>query len=127
MTALELKLLGDVEVFRDGQAQALPPSKKTRALLAYVALRESLSRRDHLCELPDYSWLHVPVLDRRGRIRHDGGVVDAPGMYVLGLPYLRRRKSSFIHGAEDDTRELGAHLAHHLDRLCSGPMASVGG
>jgi len=75
---------------------------------------------------PDYSWLHVPVLDRRGRIRHDGGVVDAPGMYVLGLPYLRRRKSSFIHGAEDDTRELGAHLAHHLDRLCSGPVASVG-
>jgi putative flavoprotein involved in K+ transport len=75
---------------------------------------------------PDYSWLHVPVLDRRGRIRHDGGVVDAPGMYVLGLPYLRRRKSSFIHGAEDDTRELSAHLARYLDRLCAGPVASVG-
>ena len=25
---------------------------------------------------PDYSWLDVPVLDRKGRIRHDGGVVD---------------------------------------------------
>jgi putative flavoprotein involved in K+ transport len=47
---------------------------------------------------PDYSWLDVPVLDRKGRIRHEGGVVDAPGMYVLGLPMLRRRKSSFIHG-----------------------------
>jgi putative flavoprotein involved in K+ transport len=33
---------------------------------------------------------------------------------VLGLPYLRRRKSSFMHGAEDDVRELGAHLAAHL-------------
>jgi putative flavoprotein involved in K+ transport len=75
---------------------------------------------------PDYSWLDVPVLDRRGRIRHDGGVVDAPGMYVLGLPYLRRRKSSFIHGAEDDARDLSAHLARHLDRLCAGPVASVG-
>jgi putative flavoprotein involved in K+ transport len=64
---------------------------------------------------PDYSWLHVPVLDRRGELKHDGGVVDAPGLYVLGLPFLRRRKSSFIHGAEDDARELGAHVAAFLD------------
>jgi len=63
---------------------------------------------------PDYSWLDVPVLDRKGRIRHDGGVVDAPGMYVLGLPVLRRRKSSFIHGIEDDARYLTAHLYSHL-------------
>jgi putative flavoprotein involved in K+ transport len=62
----------------------------------------------------DYSWLDVPVLDRRGRIRHDGGVVDSPGMYVLGLTFLRRRKSSFIHGAEDDVRDLSAHLASYL-------------
>ncbi len=65
---------------------------------------------------PDYSWLRVPVLDRKGELKHAGGVVDAPGLYVLGLPYLRRRKSSFIHGAEDDVRELGAHLVHFLDR-----------
>src|SRR5207237_600886 len=43
---------------------------------------------------PDYSWLQVPVLDRRGRLRHDGGVVTgAPGMYAIGLNLLRRRKS----------------------------------
>jgi putative flavoprotein involved in K+ transport len=64
---------------------------------------------------PDYSWLDVPVLDRKGRIRHEGGVVDMPGMYVLGLPMLRRRKSSFIHGIEDDARELMAHLADYLE------------
>jgi DNA-binding SARP family transcriptional activator/tetratricopeptide (TPR) repeat protein len=51
MTSLELKFLGDVEVVRDGQVQALPPSKKTRALLAYLALRVRPARRDHLCEL----------------------------------------------------------------------------
>ena len=40
-------------------------------------------------------------------IRHDGGVVtDAPGMYVLGMPFLRRRRSSFISGAAGDTAEL---------------------
>jgi len=63
---------------------------------------------------PDYSWLDLPVLNRKGQIRHDGGVVDAPGMYVMGLTFLRRRKSSFIHGAEDDALDLSAHLATYL-------------
>ena len=64
---------------------------------------------------PDYSWLHARVLDRRGRLRHDAGIVtNAPGLYRIGLNLLRRRKSSFIHGAEDDARELTEHLAAHL-------------
>ncbi len=65
---------------------------------------------------PDYSWLEVPVVDRKGHLRHDGGVVDAPGLYALGLPFLRRRKSSFIHGAEDDARDLVGHMAGYLAR-----------
>jgi putative flavoprotein involved in K+ transport len=64
---------------------------------------------------PDYSWLHVPVVDEKGHLRHEGGAVDSPGMYALGLPVLRRRKSSFIHGAEDDAREVIEHLARHLE------------
>jgi putative flavoprotein involved in K+ transport len=63
---------------------------------------------------PDYSWLDVPVLDAKGRLRHDGGVVDAPGLYALGLPVLRRRKSTFIHGIEDDARDVVDHLATSL-------------
>jgi putative flavoprotein involved in K+ transport len=63
---------------------------------------------------PDYSWLDVPVLDRKGHLRHDGGVVDAPGLYAIGLPILRRRKSTFIHGAEDDAHDLIDHLAGYL-------------
>jgi putative flavoprotein involved in K+ transport len=63
---------------------------------------------------PDYSWLHVPVVDSKGELRHDGGVVDAPGLYVIGLPVLRRRKSSFIQGSEDDARDITAHLATFL-------------
>jgi hypothetical protein len=44
-------------------------------------------------------------------------VVDgAPGVYALGLPFMRRRKSSFIHGVGDDVRELAVHLAAHLDQ-----------
>jgi putative flavoprotein involved in K+ transport len=65
---------------------------------------------------PDYSWLDVPVIDDKGHLRHDGGVVDAPGMYALGLPVLRRRKSTFICGAEDDARDVVEHLAGFLAR-----------
>jgi putative flavoprotein involved in K+ transport len=64
---------------------------------------------------PDYSFLQVPAVDARGRLRHEGGiVVDAPGMVALGLPFMRRRKSSFIHGAEDDVRDLADYLVAHL-------------
>jgi putative flavoprotein involved in K+ transport len=72
---------------------------------------------------PDYSWLHVPVLDEKGYLRHDGGVVESPGMYVLGLPVLRRRKSSFIHGAEDDAREIVEHLTGYLAGGAAGVAA----
>lgn len=64
---------------------------------------------------PDYSWLKLPILDMRGELRHDGGaVLDAPGLYAMGLPVLRRRKSTFILGAEDDARDIVSHLAHYL-------------
>ncbi|MEU6789713.1 NAD(P)-binding domain-containing protein [Nonomuraea angiospora] len=63
---------------------------------------------------PDYGWLDVPVVDEKGRLRHHGGAVDSPGLYALGLPVLRRRRSTFIHGIEDDAREVIGHLARHL-------------
>ncbi|MGI9477504.1 MAG: NAD(P)-binding domain-containing protein [Hyphomicrobiaceae bacterium] len=64
---------------------------------------------------PDYSWLEVDVFDSKGRIRHDGGIVDKAGLYLMGLQFLRRRKSSLIDGAADDALELSAHLAVYLD------------
>ena len=63
---------------------------------------------------PDYSWLDVDVLDRKGQLRHDGGVVGSEGLYVLGLPLMRRRKSSFIFGIEDDARDIADHLVGYL-------------
>jgi putative flavoprotein involved in K+ transport len=63
---------------------------------------------------PDYAWLDVPVVDQKGHLRHDGGSVESPGLYALGLPVLRRRKSTFIHGIEDDAREVIDHLADYL-------------
>jgi putative flavoprotein involved in K+ transport len=70
---------------------------------------------------PDYSWLHVAIFDRKGRIRHDGGVVATPGMYVMGLQFLRRRKSALIDGAGADAHDLSDHLLRYLHN------AGVGG
>ena len=63
----------------------------------------------------DHRWLEMPAFDHRGELRHDGGaVVGFPGLYAIGLPVLRRRKSTFILGAEDDARDIVGHLARYL-------------
>lgn len=66
---------------------------------------------------PNYPWLDAGVLDSKGAIRHRGGVMSRPGMYVLGLPFLRRRNSSFIDGVGRDARDLTGHLSNYLDRV----------
>ena len=73
---------------------------------------------------PDYRWLEVPVLDARGQLRHDGGGVDSAGLYALGLPVLRRRRSTFLCGIEDDAREVIGELDAYLaggSRVGGGP------
>jgi putative flavoprotein involved in K+ transport len=64
---------------------------------------------------PDHTWLDIPVHNRAGRIRHDGGVVTgAPGLYIIGLPVLRTRASTYIHGATGDSDALASHLSSFL-------------
>jgi len=63
---------------------------------------------------PDHGWIELPVHDRKGRVRHHGGVVEAPGLYLMGMPFMRRRKSTLIDGAGDDARDLADHLVRYL-------------
>jgi putative flavoprotein involved in K+ transport len=64
---------------------------------------------------PDLSWLDVDVFDRRGRVVHDGGATVAPGLYLMGMSFLRRRRSTLIDGAGADAHELAGQLSGHLD------------
>jgi putative flavoprotein involved in K+ transport len=64
---------------------------------------------------PDFGWLDLPVFDRKNRLRHDDGLV-APGLYVLGLPFLRRRRSALIDGAGDDAGALADHIVQVRSR-----------
>ncbi|MBW6417644.1 NAD(P)-binding domain-containing protein [Celeribacter sp. PS-C1] len=58
---------------------------------------------------PDYSWLNLPVFDRKGALMHDRGIV-APGLYILGLPFMRRRNSALIDGVGHDAATLADHI-----------------
>jgi putative flavoprotein involved in K+ transport len=66
---------------------------------------------------PSYPWLDPAAFDRRGRVAHEGGVSPVPGLYILGLPFLRRRRSNLIAGVGDDAAELLPHLVAHLHGL----------
>jgi putative flavoprotein involved in K+ transport len=68
---------------------------------------------------PDLSWLDAPIYERKGRARHDGGVTASSGLYLIGMPFLRRRKSTLIDGAAADAADLSDHLARYLDRGAS--------
>lgn len=74
---------------------------------------------------PDFSWLKVPVIDPRGRLKHEGGVVHSPGLYVLGLPFMRRRNSQFIDGVAKDAQELAQHMEHYLHHNWRQSQVSV--
>jgi putative flavoprotein involved in K+ transport len=64
---------------------------------------------------PNYPWLDEALLDRKGGIIHDGGVMKQAGMYVLGLPFTRSRKSSFLDGVGPDAQFITEHLVEHLN------------
>lgn len=62
---------------------------------------------------PDFSFAKLPVFDCKGALRHSEGIVG-PGLYVLGLPFQKRRKSALIDGVGSDAECLATHLEHHL-------------
>ena len=62
---------------------------------------------------PDYRWLNLPVVDGKGRLVHDGGVVGN-GLYAMGLPFLRTARSQFISSGEGDSTALADHMCNWL-------------
>lgn len=63
-----------------------------------------------------YPWLDIPVLDRNGEILQSGGITPCAGLYTLGLPFMRRRNSTFIDGVGRDADDIAKHITRHLNR-----------
>jgi putative flavoprotein involved in K+ transport len=49
----------------------------------------------------DLSWLRLPMRLQRGLPMHPDGEI-VPGLWFLGIPWMRRRKSGIILGADED-------------------------
>jgi len=69
----------------------------------------------------DHSWVDVPgAKDRAGRLVHQRGVTPAPGLYVLGLPWLHTTGSALLgfvrHDAAYLTDEITSHATAPLPR-----------
>jgi putative flavoprotein involved in K+ transport len=62
----------------------------------------------------DFSWIHLPVLDPEGRPIHQQGVASVPGLYFMGFPWLRSRKSGIIYGVEEDAQYIATAIAAQL-------------
>jgi len=122
MAGLEFRFLGDFEVRKDGLALPLPPSKKTRALLAYLSLQSRQFRREQLCQL---LW-EIPD-DPRGSLRWSLSklrrLVDDDGRTRVLAD--RDRVGLDVEGIAIDTRELRQLVAAGLADKASEVLESA--
>ena len=124
MGGLRLRVLGDLEVIRGDAVLGLPPSRKTRGLLAYLALNPRSLRREHLCEL---LW-EVPD-DPRGSLRWSLSKIrklvdDAQH------PRIIADRSSVAFDATDvdiDVLALHAIAGDRLDDMSTAELEAVAG
>lgn len=103
---------------RAGLAGEVLPAAPIRAIVPRETPRSIDLRREGIATIlwatgfrRSYPWLRVDVLDERGEIRHEGGVTPERGLYVLGLQFLRTRKSSFLDGVGADAEILAERIA----------------
>jgi putative flavoprotein involved in K+ transport len=46
----------------------------------------------------DHSYIKLSVFDKDGKLKHKDGIPEIPGLYFLGYPWLRSRKSPILFG-----------------------------
>jgi putative flavoprotein involved in K+ transport len=61
--------------------------------------------------VPDHSWIDVPVFDERGRVVHERGVTECPGIYFLGLSWQHTRGSALLGWVKDDAEYLAQKIS----------------
>ncbi|HVS01644.1 MAG TPA: NAD(P)-binding domain-containing protein [Thermoanaerobaculia bacterium] len=86
----------------------LPASIPTRLDLRAAGIETVLWATGYRRSFP---WLHAPVFDERGDIRHQRGRTPLSGLYVLGLRFMIRRRSHFLDGVGLDAAEIADSIA----------------
>jgi putative flavoprotein involved in K+ transport len=63
----------------------------------------------------DFSWLDPALVGAGGQPRHADGAAPAPGLWYLGLRWLRRRCSAILLGFPGDAAWVAGEVRAHLD------------
>jgi putative flavoprotein involved in K+ transport len=71
----------------------------------------------------DYTWIHIPGVVEDGRVRHQRGVTDLPGLYFLGLSWQHTRGSALLGFVNDDAANLADRIR---DRHRAAVSATAG-
>jgi len=130
VAAVELRLLGPLRVLRAGVAAPLPPSRKIRLLVAYLALASHPVSRERLCELlwqapndprGELRWCLTKLralLDEPGRLRvitDEGRVaLDLRDCDVDALRVLSLSKNGIGQLSDDELESLSAAFTGDL-------------
>ncbi len=124
------RLLDQIDEFADDHGLETEPRDVVRPSPTFVPTPRTTATLSEFSTViwatgfkPSYPWLDQALLDRKGGIVHDGGVMKQRGMYVLGLPFARSRKSSFLDGVGPDARFVASHLVAHLNGNATDPSA----
>ena len=75
----------------------------------------------------DHSWIHLPIFDERGGVRHQRGVTHSPGLYFLGLPWQHTRGSALLGFVKDDAEYLAAQIRAFSPQRGGGPAGAEAG
>ena len=62
----------------------------------------------------DWSWVNLDIFDDRGRPRHRAGITESPGLYVIGFPWLSKRKSGILYGVSEDAAHIVQRIENYL-------------
>jgi pimeloyl-ACP methyl ester carboxylesterase/DNA-binding SARP family transcriptional activator len=116
--AIEIRVVGDFAVYRGGELVTLPQSKKTRCLLAYLAVVERPQRRERLCEM----FWEVPD-DPRGALRWSLSKVRQ----IVGDALEASRETVHLNTGQIDLdyRQISRAMSGDLSALDTGELERI--
>ena len=74
---------------------------------------------------PDFSWIDLPIIEN-GRLRHQRGVTDIPGLYCLGLTWQWTRGSALMGWVKNDAEFIAERIAALQEPRRTRPSQTTG-
>ncbi|MHB8611008.1 MAG: NAD(P)-binding domain-containing protein [Candidatus Dormibacteraceae bacterium] len=63
---------------------------------------------------PDYGWVKIPVFDDMGFPLQTDGRSNVPGLYFMGVHWMRKNKSSILYGTGEDAEIVARQIVETL-------------